>query len=156
MKNIRPSATWFFHFNLKPLFLSFLSVILTVQDPYQYSQYGSGSRGAISIRIKWIRFRNTDNIKLLRIFAITSVLDPDWIRIGSGPWIRIRIRIQGSGSESRGKKVRRYSTKSYDTENTDYWVYEKHCARLQNSTCTTPRIKVKIDQVRTFQTKKSI
>jgi len=25
--------------------------------------------------------------------------DPDWIRIQSGPWIRIRIRIQGQESE---------------------------------------------------------
>jgi len=39
-------------FNLKTqIFPPFLDTILTVLDPNPYSQYGSGSRGAISIRI---------------------------------------------------------------------------------------------------------
>jgi len=91
-------------------------------------------------------------------FARVSVSDPDpdWIRIDSGPWIRIRIRNPDPDSESgiriQGQESEedRYSTKSYDTENTDYRVYEKHCARLQNSTCTGPRSKGKIDLVRIF------
>jgi len=64
VKTIRPSAKWSMLFLTRYLRFSCLDTILTVLDPDPYSQYGSVSRGAISLRIgsTWIRIRNTGRI----------------------------------------------------------------------------------------------
>jgi len=70
-------------------FWPFLDTILTVLDPDPYSQYGSGSRGAISIRMD-PRGSGSETLKKLRNFSKKSV---KYLLHREKTCIRIRIQL---------------------------------------------------------------